>query len=109
MSSQGLIDKARMNTAMRDHLPRRLRNPLSLRRAILLGIALIIAVYRFRSTPDSASEATHEAPEPPANSKKIDAPRDSCTQWKGCFTGVVTHIADGDTLDVQSGATKYRV
>ena len=37
------------------------------------------------------------------------APGESCTEWRGCFTGTVTHIVDGDTMDVRSSGSKRRV
>jgi endonuclease YncB( thermonuclease family) len=92
---------------MPDKLPKRLKSPINLRRGILLGIALIVVLYRARYAPVSplpildAQNNTANAP--------VAAPVDSCTEWAGCFTGIITHIVDGDTLDVRSSGKKRRV
>ena len=98
-----------MNAAMRDHLPPRLRNPLRLRRAILLGIALIVFVYRYRSVPPGDAPQVNSPRENPKPLSPANVPNESCAQWQGCFIAIVSHIIDGDTLDVRAAGTTRRV
>lgn len=95
---------------MSNQLPRRLKSPIGNRRLLLLGIAVAIAVYRFYFKPQSSAPEIRmiELQKNPSTAS-ASAPAESCTDWKGCFTGIVTHIADGDTLDVRSGNTRRRV
>lgn len=99
---------------MSARLPRRLKLPMSNRRLILLGIAIVIALYRFHFAP-STSPPSDAPTSGPSRGEEIQRPTDSateaepCADWPGCFTGVIAHIVDGDTLDVLSGSAKRRV
>lgn len=94
----------------RDPLPRRLKAPISNRRLLLLGIAVAIVVYRFYFKPASSEPAIKMIEvQSPSTGSPANAPPESCTEWKGCFTGVVTHIVDGDTLDIRSAGARRRV
>jgi endonuclease YncB( thermonuclease family) len=91
---------------MNDQLPRRIKPPLSLRRAILLAVAVVVVLYRARyaplSLPSFGAQDQSATPTPAA-------PTDSCTEWQGCFTGLISHIVDGDTIDVRSNGNTRRV
>lgn len=103
---------------MRDYLPRRLKPPIGNRRLLLLGIALAIAIYRFHFQPRSSEPPIEmiELQKRPSPAKATapagvspSIPEDSCTEWKGCFTGIVSGIADGDTLSIRSAGRQQRV
>jgi endonuclease YncB( thermonuclease family) len=74
---------------------RRLRLPGLSRnrtRLILLVVAVLIAAYRFYSTPRREPDESNSADEVTATLPCLSEP--------GCFTGTVTKVVDGDTLDV---------
>ena len=95
-----------------DQLPRRLKPPISNRRLILLIIALFVAIYRFHLAPSRSKESpTADTDSPtPATFPAVTADSDDgCHDRPGCLAGVVTHIVDGDTLDVDLNGTSRRV
>ena len=92
---------------MRGPLPRRLKPPVVNRRLFLLGVALVIAVYRYYFVP--AMSEPSAGGDPGLLAAPVNAPANACGDWPGCFTGTIAHITDGDTLDVVAEGARRRV
>lgn len=67
---------------------------------VLLGILFVIAVFLNSYSPRSSSSGN-----PPGGNPPVTGPQ--CRGTAACFTDTVTHIVDGDTLDV--GAIRIRL
>src|SRR5437667_12399337 len=73
---------------------------------VLLGIAVVAAVFLNSFRPMSSPSGNSPGGNPPGgNPPPVTGPQ--CRGTAACFTDTVTHIVDGDTLDV--GSTRIRL
>src|SRR5437667_12605727 len=73
---------------------------------VLLGIAVVAAVFLNSFRPMSSPAGNPPGGNPPGgNPPPVTGPQ--CRGTAACFTDTVTYIVDGDTLDV--GSTRIRL